>query len=58
LKIRLDPAGGIAGTDVLAGTGDSGLDSRIQQAIVAMPAIPEAPPSTMPLGVVVVVKSK
>jgi hypothetical protein len=52
-NVHLTPAGGIEAVDVLSGTGDSSLDSRIRQAIAAMPAIPAAPPPNMPLEMVV-----
>jgi hypothetical protein len=57
LRIRVTPSGGIAAVDVLRGTGDSTTDSIIQQAIAAMPALPEAPPPNMPLSVIVTVAS-
>lgn len=48
VKIWFTASGGISRVELLHGTGDSDLDSRIQQAISTMPALPEAPPSDMP----------
>jgi periplasmic protein TonB len=52
VKIWLAASGAISRVEILHGTGDQDLDSRIQQAIASMPAVPEAPPSDMPPMVV------
>jgi periplasmic protein TonB len=53
IKVWLSDEGKIQRVQVLHGSGDSGTDSRIEQVIGAMPALPEAPPKDMPQPIVV-----
>jgi outer membrane biosynthesis protein TonB len=57
VRIRLTSSGGIEGVEILHGTGDRDLDGVLQQALSAMPALPEAPPAEMPTVVNVRVSS-
>jgi outer membrane biosynthesis protein TonB len=53
LKVWLSDLGKIQRVQVLHTSGDSSTDSRIEQVIGAMPALPEAPPKDMPQPIVV-----
>ena len=52
LKLWFSDAGKIERVQVLHTTGDSNTDSRIEQVIGAMGALPEAPPKDMPQPIV------
>ena len=53
LKVWLSDGGKIQRVELLHTSGNSTTDSRIEQVINAMPALPEAPPKDMPQPIVV-----
>ncbi len=53
IKVWLSGAGKIERVQLLHSSGSADTDSRIEQVIGAMPALPEAPPSDMPQPVIV-----
>lgn len=53
VKVWLTDTGKVQRVQVMRTTGDSGTDSRIEQVIGAMPALPEVPPKDMPQPIVV-----
>jgi protein TonB len=53
VKVWLSEAGKIQRVQVMHTSGDVTTDSRIEQVIAAMPALPEAPPKDMPQPIVV-----
>lgn len=53
LRLWLSEAGKIERVQLLRTTGNSDIDSRIEQVIAAMPQLPESPPKDMPQPIVV-----
>ena len=53
IKVWLSEGGKIQRVQILRTSGNSNTDSRIEQVIGAMPALPEAPPKDMPQPIVV-----
>lgn len=53
VKVWLSEAGKIQRVQVMHTSGDVTTDSRIEQVIAGMPALPEAPPKDMPQPIVV-----